>query len=121
MNLEAIGFFMLAINVLSILVQLVAIASQSASAVYAGAAALLGCCAGPKKEPVYSMPVSALVSNDGYAELDGVKPTFGRRGTLTDPPLRGEFPDRLPRTRLSSHPLRPPASPRSAPRATTLW
>ena len=98
---------MLAINVLSILVQLVAIASQSASAVYAGAAALLGCCAGPKKEPVYSMPVSALVSNDGYAELDGVKPTFGRRGTLTDPPPAG----RVSGSAAADAPLLPPSPP----------
>ena len=99
-----------------------AIASQSASAVYAGAAALFGCCAGPIKEKVYSMPVSAMVSNDGYAELDRVKPSFGGKVILVGAPLRGEFPDRLPRTRLSSYPLPVvAAAPRSAPRATTDW
>ena len=103
-NLEAIGFFMLAINALSIIVQLVAMASQSASAVYAGAVALFGCGGSESTVKVHSLPVLAMVSNDGYADLDKVKAALGGR-TLLRGPLRAEFPDRLPRTRLSSHPI----------------
>ena len=83
---EAVGFFMLAINVLSIIVQLGAIGVSSFGAAAGAAAALLPwlrrrCCGAdvsslPGEGAPRSVPVLAMEALDDFARLSDVQPTF---------------------------------------------